>query len=389
MKKTVVFIFISACFFGLIAAKQGSFSSEVHEVDIVNPKQGEITDSILASGNLVFNTQVQLRSEVTGRVERVLVEEGQLVEKDDVLLELDNRAFQSEVNRLEAVVRSSEIAIKGAEINYNHENRRAKRQKQLYEFDLVELEVYEASIHASKLAAIELEVKKEELIQAKSSLLIARDNLSKSFFIAPISGLLASVDIKEGETVIAGTTNIVGSDLMLLADPSAIIAEIRLDESDIASINLGQETKIYAAAYPDTPFNGKVISIGTSAKRQQGSQTLSFKVKVLLEQTDKMLYAGMSCRAEISTEQSEPSLIVPIEAVQKDQDKHFVWVYQNDNTAEKHYVTVGISSNIEQSILEGLSIDDKVIIGPARPLKGLKIGDLVQVKQDTVMVGGS
>ncbi|MFM9481379.1 efflux RND transporter periplasmic adaptor subunit, partial [Streptomyces scabiei] len=88
-----------------------------------------------------------------------------------------------------------------------------------------------------------------------------------------------------GETVIAGTTNIIGSDLMLVADPSAILAELRVDETDIAGIKLDQHADIYAAAYPNQPFTGKVINIGTSAKNQAGSQGLSFRVKVLLNNT--------------------------------------------------------------------------------------------------------
>ena len=197
-----------------------------------------------------------------------------------------------------------------------------------------------------------------------------------------MSGLLASVNIKEGETVIAGTTNIIGSDLMLVADPSAILAELRVDETDIASIKLNQQADIYAAAYPNKPFSGKVINIGTSAKNQPGSQGLSFRVKVLLDPTDRQLYAGMSCRAEIATSIAENSLKLPIEAIQKEEGKTFVWRLNSDNTVSKVIVSVGISSDIEQAITEGLSKGDNVVIGPARPISKLQEGDVVSLKND-------
>ena len=209
---------------------------------------------------------------------------------------------------------------------------------------------------------------------------IAQDRLNKSVFKAPMSGLLASVNIKEGETVIAGTTNIIGSDLMLVADPSAILAELRVDETDIASIKLHQKANIYAAAYPNNPFTGTVINIGTSAKNQPGSQGLSFKVKVLLDATDRQLYAGMSCRAEIATSIAENGLKLPIEAIQKQDDSTFVWRLNNDNSVSKVTVAVGISSDIEQAITEGLNEGDKIVIGPARPISTLKEGDTVKVK---------
>src|SRR3546814_4377090 len=88
---------------------------------------------------------------------------------------------------------------------------------------------------------------------------IARDRLERSVFSAPIDGLLVSVDVKPGETVIAGTVNIVGSDLMVLADPSVLLAELRVDEADIAQVQLGQSVNVFAAAYPHQALHGEEI----------------------------------------------------------------------------------------------------------------------------------
>lgn len=195
-----------------------------------------------------------------------------------------------------------------------------------------------------------------------------------------MSGLLASVDIKEGETVIAGTTNIVGSDLMLLADPSKILAELKVDETDIASIKLNQEAEIYAAAYPNKPFVGKVIHIGTSAKQFVGSQGRSFKVKVLLNDDKRTLYAGMSCRAEIATAIGKDAIKIPIEAVHSEDENHYVWVLNDDKTVTKKAVELGVSSDIEQAIESGLEEKQTVVVGPARAVSKLKEGDKVKLK---------
>ncbi|WP_462181316.1 efflux RND transporter periplasmic adaptor subunit [Pseudoalteromonas gelatinilytica] len=380
MKKAIIIGLAVTAFVALLISKQVTGNKEAPEMHIAEVEQGNIADSILASGNLVFNTQVQLRSEVTGRVAKVFVEEGESVTEGDILMRLDTTAFESEVARNKAVLRATEIDIKHSETRLKNIERQLSRQKELYEVGLAGQEVYENLQNARDLAKIDIEAKREAYNQAQASLLIAEDRLNKSVFRAPMSGLLASVNIKEGETVIAGTTNIIGSDLMLVADPSAILAELRVDETDIAGIKLDQHADIYAAAYPNQPFTGKVINIGTSAKNQAGSQGLSFKVKVLLDATDRQLYAGMSCRAEIATSIAENGLKLPIEAIQKEDDSYFVWKLNADNTVTKTAVTVGISSDIEQALTSGVSQGDRIVIGPARPLSSLKEGDTVAVK---------
>ena len=380
MKKAIIIGLAVTAFVALLVSKQVTGNKEAPEMHIAEVEQGNIADSILASGNLVFNTQVQLRSEVTGRVAKVFVEEGESVTEGDILMRLDTTAFESEVARNKAVLRATEIDIKHSETRLKNIERQLSRQKELYEVGLAGQEVYENLQNARDLAKIDIEAKREAYNQAQASLLIAEDRLNKSVFRAPMSGLLASVNIKEGETVIAGTTNIIGSDLMLVADPSAILAELRVDETDIAGIKLDQHADIYAAAYPNQPFTGKVINIGTSAKNQAGSQGLSFKVKVLLDATDRQLYAGMSCRAEIATSIAENGLKLPIEAIQKEDDSYFVWKLNADNTVTKTAVTVGISSDIEQALTSGVVKGDRIVIGPARPLSSLKEGDTVAVK---------
>ncbi|WP_348708353.1 efflux RND transporter periplasmic adaptor subunit [uncultured Pseudoalteromonas sp.] len=380
MKKAIIIGLAVTAFVALLISKQVTGNKDAPEMHIAEVAQGNIADSILASGNLVFNTQVQLRSEVTGRVAKVFVEEGESVTEGDILMRLDTTAFESEVARNKAVLRATEIDIKHSETRLKNIERQLSRQKELYEVGLAGQEVYENLQNARDLAKIDIEAKREAYNQAQASLLIAEDRLNKSVFRAPMSGLLASVNIKEGETVIAGTTNIIGSDLMLVADPSAILAELRVDETDIAGIKLDQHADIYAAAYPNQPFTGKVINIGTSAKNQAGSQGLSFKVKVLLDATDRQLYAGMSCRAEIATSIAENGLKLPIEAIQKEDDSYFVWKLNTDNTVTKTTVTVGISSDIEQALTSGVAKGDRIVIGPARPLSSLKEGDTVAVK---------
>ena len=115
MKKAIIIGLAVTAFVALLVSKQVTGNKEAPEMHIAEVEQGNIADSILASGNLVFNTQVQLRSEVTGRVAKVFVEEGESVTEGDILMRLDTTAFESEVARNKAVLRATEIDIKHSE----------------------------------------------------------------------------------------------------------------------------------------------------------------------------------------------------------------------------------------------------------------------------------
>ncbi|SEA59334.1 efflux RND transporter periplasmic adaptor subunit [Alkalimonas amylolytica] len=377
MKKLLLILLIGATLVALIALSQYRQSQQAISVTTALVTEGALADSILASGNLEFNTQIQIRSEVTGRVLEVLVDEGETVEKGQVLMRLDPTAFEADVSRTRALVRSQHIDIKRAKAQLADLERQFARQQQMHRSGLVQQETIDSLQSQLDIAHINVAAAQAALEQGKASLTMAEDNLSKTIYRAPIAGLLSTVDIKPGETVIAGSTNIIGSPLMTLADPSAILAELRVDEADIANVHLGQRAEIFAAAYPHQAIPGEVIQIATSARYMNQSQSLSFRVKVLLQPDDIALYPGMSCRAEIITSEQETGLQIPIAAVQKDGDQSFVWTVV-DGQASKRSVSLGLATDIAQEVQSGLSLGEQVIIGPARTLLRIQDGSRIR-----------
>ena len=163
---------------------------------------------------------------------------------------------------------------------------------------------------------------------------------------------------------------------MTLADPSAILAELRVDEADIANVYIGQQAKVFAAAYPRRPIQGEVIQIATSARTMTQNQSLSFRVKVLLKPEDLALFSGMSCRAELVLTQQDDSIQIPIAAVQREGNSPFVWLVKN-NKAVKQQVELGTATDTAQQVLSGLSLLQTVIVGPGRTLTHLTEGSAV------------
>ncbi|SNY51745.1 HlyD family secretion protein [Arsukibacterium tuosuense] len=384
MKKLLILLVIVAVLVGLLSLSQYRKQQQTTSVTTALVSEGALADSILASGNLEYNTQIQIRSEVTGRVLEVLVEEGDTVEKGQMLMRLDDTAFAADVNRNRAMVQSQQIDIARAKAQLADLQRQFNRQQQLLKSGLIQQETIDSLQSQLDIAGINVRSAEAALQQGQAMLAMAEDNLSKTLYRAPIAGLLSTVDIKPGETVIAGSTNIIGSPLMTLADPSAILAELRVDEADIANVHLGQQAEIYAAAYPHQAIQGEVIQIATSARYLNQSQSLSFRVKVLLQPQDIALYPGMSCRAEIILSQKQQSLQVPIAAIQQDSQQqeaaYFVWKVV-DNVAVKQTVTLGMATDIAQEILTGLQAGDEVIVGPARTMLGLAEGRRLATEQ--------
>jgi len=380
MKKLLILALIGALLSGLIFWNKTKGSHASLRINSEEVSEQVLSDSILASGNLIFNTQIQIRSEVTGIVTSVLVEEGEFVKQGQVLMQLDQTAFSADVANNQAAVNAQKI-----EIEFVSEQRRElKRQllvkQKLYRQKLIGLDDLEKFKSLLAIANIKVKAAKEQLNRNLAGLALAQDRRNKTTFRATMPGLISAVDVKPGETVIAGSTNIVGSALMTLADPKTILAELRVDEADIASVKPGMNVDVFAASNPKQALVGQVMSIGTSARSTRQGLGLFYRVKVLLTSSEQ-LYPGMSCRAEIITVQSQPSLSVPISAVISQDKSHYVWVIER-NKAKKQLVTVGMATDTHQQVSQGLNKGDVVVTGPSRVLSKIEEGvALIQKKE--------
>ncbi|HET7587031.1 MAG TPA: efflux RND transporter periplasmic adaptor subunit [Gammaproteobacteria bacterium] len=362
---------------------------EAKAVQVTEVKQQSIDSSVLASGSLVYREEVDLRPEVIGKVSAVPVEEGDHVTKGQVVVRIDPETFKAEVATEEANVRMARIAINQQKLTIENLERDWQRKQKIYKQGLLDTATYDNATNELAIARAELKSRQQALSLSQAQLAKAREQLDRTEIRSPIDGIVTQVDVKPGETVIAGTTNIVGSALMNIADPSAMFAEVRVDEADIAHVELGQSVEVTAVAYPNDSLNGRVNFIGTSATTAEGRQGLSFKVKVLLAGGDRIdLRPGMSCRAEIHTRSSQNALVVPVQAVlytdedrdnaSRDSASGYVFVLE-DGHAKKREVTTAISNDQNIAIASGLKAGDKVVTGPYQVLHHLKAGDALKV----------
>ncbi len=386
MKKPIVISFVIVLIVGIPLLKRYFQSDSSKSVQVEQLKQRSIKASILSSGQVKHEQEVKLTAEVIGKVTDLFVKEGDTVKKGQLVLQIDDESYIAAVEQQTAAVNQQKIAIEKQKLVVTNLKQQWNRKKKLYKKKILDEDAYQAVDHAYRVALVDLRGSYEILKQVEARLEQAKDQLSKTKVKSPINGVITSLDIKAGETAISGTTNIAGSSLMTIANPTSMLAEVMVDEADISQVALGQTAEIIAIAFPNKPLVGRVEFIASSAKRNTGQQSLSFAVKLnIAENKGINLRPGMSCRAEIFTQGEQKKLALPIRAIktEEDNDKKTIdnFVYKLvDDKVKKVKVTLGISDDDFQEILSGIDAGDYVVVGPDKILRHLKDGDMVELE---------
>lgn len=383
-RKLLIFIGIIVALVALVLASGQFGRDNAKEVEVTAAERAPVRSAVLASGQLIYRDQVQLRSELIGRAAEVPFEQGDRVVAGDLIVGLEPDQFRAQLEQQEANVRLQQIAIERQRLMVANLERQVERTRELFNRQLVDANSQENAENELAMARMDLRSREEALSQARAGLAQARDNLDRTEIRSPIDGIVIQLDVKPGESVIAGTTNIPGSTIAIIADTSSMLAQLQVDEADIARISIDQQADIFAAAFPETPVKGLVEKIATTARRAEGQQNLSFEVEVRLLEAERIdLRSGMSARAEIFTESSEDALALPIQAVQYDEqgengaEQSFVFVDDN-GTARRRVVRTGLSSDSHIEIIEGLSAGESVVTGPFRTLRTLRDGERIR-----------
>jgi HlyD family secretion protein len=346
-------------------------SDDAKKIDAERISQRSLTPSILASGTLIYESQITLASEVVGRVKEVLVKEGDLVKEGQLLLRLDPETSRAEIAQIQAGRRQAELNINRQQVNSDAQAAKQKRYESLRAQGMVEAVKYDDFVTQRDLAAVELRSSREALKQTEAQLKQAQERLAKTEIRAPVSGKVTAVNIKAGETAVPSATSIAGSSLMTIADTTSLYAEVNIDETDIARISKGQEAKIVPAAFPDKSLIGNVEQVAITPRQTPG-------------------HPGMSCRAEVSTKKSgaQKSLAVPVQAVRyedsagkndkAEKGKASVFIV-SEGKAAKREVETGTADDAYIEILKGVNENETVIVGPSKVARFLRDGEKVTI----------
>jgi HlyD family secretion protein len=401
---------------------------------------------VSASGEIKPKTYVNIGANAFGKIIKLHVKEGEHVKKGQLLAQLENVQSSADVNATRASVQAAETdAVAGdaalktaladlnrAKSDANHAKLDWERAQGLYKAALIAKQDYDVKKAAWETADAGLAQAEAKVAQAKAqkdsmdkhitqdeaNLTRVADVLQKTTYEAPFDGVITNLPVREGETVVIGIQNSPGSTLMTLADMSVITSEVKVDETDIVNVRLGQSAEVTIDAIPHKIFHGLVSEIGdnaivrstgvaTSQATSTSEEAKDFKVVITLSDPPDDLRPGLSSTAKITTATRANVLSVPIQALTvrtqadltpKDSGKgevqasttapadaskqkeeiQGVFVIRNKK-AQFVPVETGVSGTTDIEVLKGVQDGDQVITGSYKVLRTLKPGTSVKI----------
>ena len=391
---------------GLSMRKNGEKAPEVKTAAV---ERAEIIEKVNATGKIQPRTQVKISADVSAKIIRMLVEEGDWVEEGELLLELDREQYLASVESEEANVRSAQANANLVQENVVQTERVYRRAKELVERNLESQANLDSAQAAYQVELARYQSAIDQVEQARGRLKQARDALSKTTIYAPMSGTISDLNKEQGEIAIGSQFQ--EDVILVLADLGAMEALVNVDENDIVSIALGQVAEIEVDALPGEILSGTVTEIANSATVQEHgtiSQKTEFEVTIAVDSEKQELRPGMTASADIITETRDSALSIPIQCVtvrtieqleEGDENARQNFAPAEDGFVELVFVVedgkvmareveTGIQGDELIEVVGGLSEGDEVVSGSYRAIsRDLVHGAAVTVNNDTAGEG--
>jgi len=309
---------------GVVAFRINKSRNAGVEVRLEQVGRRDLISAVTASGKIEAKTSVDISADITGRIIRIAVREGDIVKRGQFLLQIDPAQYQAAVARAQGVVSSSQAVLLQTKASRDQAQRDWGRAKQLTELgeNLIAPETAEQAQTALEVAEANYQSSRAQLEQARAGLQEAKDNLAKTRLTAPISGRVVRMAVEEGEVAVPGTFSRETGLLMTIADLSVILAKVQVDETDVVRLKVRDSVEVNIDAYPDTTFTGQVTKVSHSAQltptqTASGSndRAVDFDVEITLKSPPADIRPDLSCTARIVTDTRTNALSIPIIAL--------------------------------------------------------------------------
>lgn len=447
MKKILLIVLAILVAGGLVAFMVVKQQSGYTKVLTAKVARQNLATVVSGTGQIKPKTFAVLGATAMGRITHLYVKEGDHVKKGQIVAEVENVAQEAQVSGQKAAISAAQTDIasyvaaeKTSQANLEHAQADLEQKKldwdraqALYKAGIMAKQDYDAKKAAYDLDVASLAQAQAQLNQAKANTDSARGHLgtqqatlrsyqnalSLTEATAPFDGVVTDEPVREGETVVQGIQNTNGSTFMTIADMSVVTAEVKVDETDIVNVKIGQPADVTVDAIPNKVFKGHVTLVGdqallrstgvaTSQSTTGTEEAKDFKVVVTIDQPDESLRPGLSTTARITTAQKSDVLALPIQALTikpeekpangnvqaastssstnaNPLDQQGVYVISKDahGKLRVHFVLVktGITGATDIEVLSGLKEGDEIVTGPYKTLRGLK--DNALIKRDT------
>ncbi|MGA7157604.1 MAG: efflux RND transporter periplasmic adaptor subunit [Acidobacteriaceae bacterium] len=446
-KKLLLIVLLVVVVAGIVVGTVLHSRSDVPAVTTAKAVREDLVSTVSGTGQIKPKTYVNVGATSFGRITHLYVKEGEHVKKGQLLATVESEqpasavaAQQATISSAKTNVQSYVAAAKTAEANVEEAEADLEQKKfdyqraqELYHDKLIAKQDFDAKKAAYDVDVATVAQRKAAVAQAKAQTASARSQVMQNVAmlqgddyslgltrsVAPFDALVTNVPVREGETVVVGIQNAEGSTLMTLADMSVITAEVKVDETDIVNVAMGQTAIVTIDAFPNQTFTGKVTEVGdqallrttgiaTSQSTTGTEEAKDFKVVVTLDPTKVDLRPGLSCTAKITTANKPDTLTIPIQALVMRDPAEEATLYKHhgklssvgpaipgkqstlvqgvyllvtdDGRLRVRFVpvTTGITGTTDIEALSGLKAGDEIVTGHYKILRMLRSGTAVK-----------
>jgi HlyD family secretion protein len=453
MKKIILIslaVLVAAGLVAFMVLKQQSGYTKVYTASLTRE---DLSTVISGTGQIKPKNYVNVGANAMGRITHLYVAEGDRVHKGEMVATIENVQQEANVNGQEAAIDSAKTDIaayiaaeKTAQANLQHAQADLEQKKldwdraqALYKDGIDSKQQYDAAKAAYDLDVADIAQADAQVNQARANtdsargrmhtqeadLKVNQDLYNRTIAVAPFDGIVTNEPPREGEMVVTGIQNTEGSTLMTIADMSVVTADVKVDETDIVNVQLGQPAEVTVDALPNKVFKGHVTEVGdqallrstgvaTSQSTTGTEEAKDFRVVVTLDGTFDDLRPGLSCTAKITTAHKTDVLALPIQALTmhdpatdnakpgdvqasstntKTNPIQGVFVVHKDAHGKLRAnfvpVTTGITGATDIEVLSGVNNGDEIVTGPYKTLRDLKQGALLKRDKSVPIVSTS
>ncbi len=351
--KIILGIFVLILLVVVLKYFKDSNAKEVVDYKTEQPFYSSLDTKTVATGKLNPEEEIELKPQISGIVDQIFVEEGDLVRKGDLIAKI-------RVVPNEQALGSAKSRINSAKLSYENAQTLFGRNKLLFEKGVISKQDFENS-------ELSLNQSKESYAQAQDDYkIIKQGSLSggssaNTNIIAQIPGTILEIPVREGDQVIQSNNFNAGTTIATIADMSKMIFEGKVDESEVGKLEEGKYIKVILGAIAEKEFPAVLTFVAPKGVEENGAVQFTIKADVAIEASTK-IRAGYSANAEIEIESKDSVLVIKEALLQFNRisEKPFVELRAEDGTFSKKNVTIGLSDGINVEITEGVEEGDQI-----------------------------
>lgn len=369
MKRAIALIIIGIA--GLLLYEK--FYKKDQNIEYITQKasRGTLSKKVQATGEIFATELVDVGAQVGGQIKRLYVKLGDSVKKGDMIAEIDSQTQQNNVDNRKAQLEIYTAQLEKAKVALEIAKTQFEREQNLYKNSATSRLEFENAKNSYASASANIKEIKAQINQAKIALDTAQIDLGYTKILAPMDGIVVSVQVEEGQTLNANQTT---PTIVNIADLSKVKLKMQIAEGDITKISVGTNVEYYILSEPNKKFKTTISSIdpglttlsdgkysNTTTSSTTSSSAIYYYAQSIVDNSEGILRIGMTTENSLMISEVKDAIIVPSIAIKSQGDDKFVDILLEDKKVERRIVKTGITDSINTQITSGINEGDAII----------------------------